>query len=151
MNKLLTVSLVLIGTIVIWFSNRLFIVQTGSMAPEIPGGSVVVIFPSNKYSISDVVTYSQGKNVVTHRIVDVKELSGGKIYFTKGDANSFIDPKPVSNNEILGRVIIVAPHIGNLVSLLVNPWILLLMFYIPFGLIFGYEVRKNINLEERFS
>ena len=62
-----------------------YVVLSGSMEPEIPTGSVVVVDGRKKeWNPGDVITYRRGNMVVTHRIVEKSEEG----YCTKGDANA---------------------------------------------------------------
>ena len=71
-----------------WYLMQYFcayVVLSGSMEPEIPTGSVVVVDGRKKeWNPGDVITYRRGNMVVTHRIVEKSEEG----YCTKGDANA---------------------------------------------------------------
>ena len=74
------------------------IVLSGSMEPAIKVGSVVVIKPSKKYDVNDVITFGKDtkKDVpTTHRIVDERVVSGNTLYTTKGDANEKVDVRGI--------------------------------------------------------
>ncbi len=75
------------------FNVRPVIVVSGSMEPEIATGSLAFIDGDLKApDIEDIIAYKSGENIVTHRVVDMKD--GG--YVTKGDANEVADPALVS-------------------------------------------------------
>ena len=65
-----------------------------------------------------------------------------KLYITKGDANELDDIIPVSENEIVGKVISVIPFMGKIISYLLNPFFLGICFYAPLGFLFGKKVKK---------
>lgn len=60
---------------------RLFVVRSGSMAPALPTGSLVVVGQKDSYNTNDIITYlteadanaRNANRTVTHRIVDVKD------------------------------------------------------------------------------
>lgn len=75
-----------------WF--RPLTVLTGSMAPTLPRGSVVLVrpVPVEQVAVGDVLTYAvpvDDHRVVTHRVVEVVEPG---VVRTRGDANDAADP-----------------------------------------------------------
>lgn len=94
---------------------RFFVVQSGSMSPTLPIGSVVMTTPKNNIFQNSVITYLTKEGaVVTHRVVDIIS-EGGKIsYATKGDANNIKDDTVVPQSRVIGEVVLTMPYIGNL-------------------------------------
>ena len=98
-------------------------ILTGSMEPQYPPGTLVIIRPTpvDEIRIGDVVTYqlkSGEPEVVTHRVVAVS-LTGGQLSFTtRGDANPSADPAPVLPVQIRGTLWYAIPYLGY-----VNTWI----------------------------
>ena len=79
-----------------------------SMAPAITEGSAVVIWKSENYKISDVITFGKENGAIpptTHRIVETKPGVLGIIYITKGDANESADVKDIYGQDIIGKVV----------------------------------------------
>jgi len=101
-------------------ADHAYIVQSGSMEPSIPTGSVVFITETNADSIStgDVVTYKKRADTVprTHRVVDIKRNGESMRFITKGDANENRDTEPVYRGEIIGTVAFSIPYIGYIIS-----------------------------------
>lgn len=123
------------------------LVISNSMARYAPQGSIVLIRKSNIYKIGDVATFKFKNvpgNLITHRINSVKEVGNTKLFYTKGDNNSFSDPIPISENEIIGKVFLVIPYVGKIVSLIFIPWILYILYYIPAGFCLG-NLLKSLN------
>lgn len=92
-------------------------VLTGSMTPEIPVGSVVLVRPVDPRTleVGDVATYQvrEGKETfVTHRIVDVRDADGDLEFVFKGDANPGEDVKPVPSGAVRGEVWFQVPYLG---------------------------------------
>ena len=86
-----------------------YVVLSGSMEPEIPTGSVVVVDGRKKeWNPGDVITYRRGNMVVTHRIVEKSEEG----YCTKGDANAEEDAGIVLEKQVIGNVIVALPWLG---------------------------------------
>lgn len=94
-------------------------VETGSMSPEIEAGDFIVIRASDSYEMNDVITFydSSRSQYVTHRIIRVGE-SG---YTTKGDANNTQDAFTVTDDVIVGKVVLVAGGLGAFIGFLQSP------------------------------
>jgi len=95
-------------------------VLTGSMRPDLPPGTLVVVRPTpiEEISIGDVITYQldSGKpTVVTHRVVGIGvDIEGERVLQTQGDANEKVDPEPVGEVQIKGELWYSAPQLGHL-------------------------------------
>jgi signal peptidase len=100
-----------------------FSVLTGSMAPTMPAGSLVVSRPTppEQVEIGDVVTFqlrSGEPDVVTHRVIGTGWAADGDLVFvTRGDANDLAD-EPVRAVQIRGVVAYHVPYLGY-----VNTWV----------------------------
>jgi signal peptidase I len=112
-SMLFLLSIAILGTFALYskFSHssnfKLLSVVSGSMSPEIPVGSAVLVNKQNDYFVNDVVTYKLGSNLVTHRV-----FYAGNYFLTKGDANESVDQKTVDKNDIIGKVVFSAPYLG---------------------------------------
>jgi signal peptidase I len=122
------------------------IVLTGSMAPAIKAGDVIITVPiKNKApQIDDVIAY-QAKRfngdkvaVFSHRIID-GDLENG--FIVKGDANKSPDPQKPKAEDILGVVFFVIPFIGNLLT----PKALFLLLPCAFGIWLIMDAMKNVE------
>ncbi|HEY4225542.1 MAG TPA: signal peptidase I [Pseudolysinimonas sp.] len=97
-----------------------YTVLTGSMTPNYPAGTLVIVKPADvqQIRIGDVVTYQITSNqpaVVTHRVIQIIEptTSAGTVSFiTKGDANSLPDAAPVKPVQVRGVVWYAIPYVG---------------------------------------
>lgn len=104
--------------------SQALIVQTSSMEPTLPAGTIVVVrpMPIDDISPGDVVTYqlhSGEPQVVTHRVVQKQLLvDGTPVVFTQGDANDQPDPDVITADRIRGTVWYSIPWIGWLPTLL---------------------------------
>jgi signal peptidase len=122
------------------------IVLTGSMAPAINTGDVIVTMPITRKApqIDDVIAYQakrfNGENVAvfSHRIID-GDIENG--FIVKGDANKSPDPQKPTAEDILGVVVFVIPFIGNLLT----PKALFLLLPCAFGLWLIMDAMKNVE------
>lgn len=92
-------------------------VLTGSMTPEIPVGSVVVVRPVDPGTlrVGDIATYQVAPDkpeFITHRIVKIDNSTSPASFTFKGDANRGADIKPVPAGAIRGKVWFHVPYIG---------------------------------------
>jgi signal peptidase len=128
---------------------KIFVVQSGSMAPAIKMGSLVIVKPANDYKIGDVITfgpYSKTKAPTTHRIYDIKVVNGQPVYITKGDANNAPDTREITKRDILGKVLFSIPYLGFAVAFAKKPLGFALIIIVPAVIIIVDEI-KNIYKE----
>lgn len=100
-----------------------YTVLTGSMRPNFPPGTLVVVKPLDpkELHIGDVATYqlkSGEPEVVTHRVVSMgTNLSGEQRIIFQGDANNSVDD-PVRSEQIRGKLWYSLPLLGYVNSAL---------------------------------
>lgn len=101
-----------------------YTVLTGSMRPDLPPGTLVVVKPVDPADIGvgTVITYqlkSGEPTVVTHRVVGQGlDDKGVPIFTTRGDANDTPDQKLVRPVQVEGEVWYSLPLLGYLNNLL---------------------------------
>ena len=138
----------------------LMAVQTGSMTPEYPIGSVIIIKETapEKLKEKDVITFYSsnpmlGNMIVTHRIMSVNNDGDGTYsYVTQGDANSIPDEYAAESEKVIGKVIAKSVLMEKIVSLRQNPATFLLVILLPMCVIIGLEVfnisKKNAAIKD---
>lgn len=127
---------------------RLFAVQTGSMEPAISKGSLIVVKPADKYQKGDIVTFKTSpeaniknpRSLVTHRIVEEREVKGETVYVTKGDANQSADMENWPQSAVLGKVIYSIPYLGYPAAYAKTPIGFLCLVVIPSSIIIYVEL-----------
>jgi len=87
---------------------QVFSVRSGSMTPTLPVGSLLIVHAKASYAPGDIVTFSDGGQVITHRIF--AEVPGG--FQTKGDANQNPDDSIRKADSIIGQVYYMIPWLG---------------------------------------
>ena len=106
--------------------HRIYIVETGSMLPEIKIDSMIIVreMGAEKINIGDIITYygHSGENKITHRVVAIE--NNGEYFITRGDANNVDDPLPVTEENLIGKVIFHIPYIGLLFKFITNKVVL---------------------------
>lgn len=128
---------------------RALSVQTGSMAPVIRPGALVIdhSVDVNDLSVGDVITYRTLKDpntTITHRIIDFQYRGVLRDPIVQGDANPQPDP-PVTASQIVGRVVVSVPFAGRAIDLLHTLPGLLLLVYVPAAGIVIYELQLLVR------
>ncbi|WNV76726.1 signal peptidase I [Geodermatophilus sp. DSM 44513] len=107
---------------------RTMTMLTGSMAPEIQPGDVVVATPLAVADVTEgmVITYHipiDDHRVVSHRVVEVQRGAEGTVSVrTKGDANDHVDPwTAVLQGDTAYQVRAVVPELGHAITALRDP------------------------------
>ncbi|MCH1867560.1 signal peptidase I [Nocardioides sp. CFH 31398] len=95
-----------------------YTVLTGSMAPGLPVGTLVVVRPvsAEDVRIGTVLTYqlrSGQPEVVTHRVIGTRQGPDGREFVTQGDANAVPDAEPVLEQQVRGEVWYSLPWVGR--------------------------------------
>ena len=147
--------LVVISAFPIKGNIQIKIVQSGSMEPSIKTGSLVLIKPASSYKIGDAVTFSGNlkdsrgnRMTITHCIVDMAVNAGAPLYITKGDANEEQDSGQLSQNEIIGKVLLDVPYVGYGVAATKTKYGFLAIILIP-AIIIIYDQSVRIFKEAK--
>lgn len=95
------------------FGVKPYLLAGVSMEPSFERGDVVIIrdIPTESLAVNDVIRYRQSTFDLVHRIVDIQETDGDRVFITKGDNVGRADP-PVAAERISGKVVFVLPKIG---------------------------------------
>lgn len=97
------------------FGHRVYIVDSGSMAPTLPVDSMIIVREVSAKEIrkGDITTYygTSGSTRITHRVVEVKK--DGKEFVTRGDANNTDDPSILEGDRVIGKLVFSIPYIGK--------------------------------------
>lgn len=120
---LLPVAVLLLTVVLLGW--QLQVIQTASMSPRYPAGSLAVVQPIDAADVRSGMTIvfddpaSPGR-LVAHRAV--KQLPGDiPSWRTKGDANATADPFPVHASAVSGRVRWAIPGLGRVAGLFHGP------------------------------
>ena len=124
------------------FGYSVFEVATGSMHGSIEVNDAVLVKIGDSYNVNDIVTYQNGEDYITHRVIEIEE----DYVITKGDANN-VNDNPIDKKLILGRVVKVLPRLGVWKKVLLTPKviILILVTLFIFSILFSYD-GKSIKI-----
>ena len=98
-----------------YFTYHAVAIATGSMAPSIKRGDVVIIKKSKDYEnmqVGEVFAYEYHNVLVVHRIAKKVKVEGEYYFYSKGDSNDEIDNYIIKQDMIEGIVKARIPLIG---------------------------------------
>ncbi len=104
---------------------KTFTIITGSMSPNIEVDDIVITkeVRANELNRDDIISFKNGENTVTHRIVDIQETEKGRIFTTKGDGNDVSDLERVRYDQIEGKYIGRIPKAGIIMEYFKNKYV----------------------------
>jgi signal peptidase I len=110
------------------FGYRAMVVRSGSMAPAIETGDLIVSREVAPFRIApgDVVTFSDPSgdgDLVTHRVLEATAGMGTFTFVTKGDANTASETWSTDEDAPLGLVSATLPRAGYVVAVLAQPFV----------------------------
>ncbi|MBR0426979.1 MAG: signal peptidase I [Clostridia bacterium] len=125
-----------------FFGYKTFSIVSGSMEPTININDIVIVKKADRKEIQkdDIITFTAQNEIITHRIINIKNEDGILIYTTKGDSNEVTDIENVEYNQIEGRYVTKIPKIGKLFSILKNKSVFSLILIL---LIICYIIQKK--------
>ncbi len=126
------------------------VVLSGSMSGDAPdhieAGDMIFVKPVNpaELKVGDVITYMEGKTVVTHRIIEITTGEDGKLLFgTKGDANNTPDTEPVHEDNLVGIYTSRIPMVGDLAIFMQTPLGMIIFIGVPLVAFVGYDILRR--------
>lgn len=127
-------------------------VLTGSMEPDYQVGDVVIVkkTATDELKVKDVITFyskdpTMEGQIVTHRIIDITEENGQRLFETKGDNNQIADLEKVEEEDIIGRVQGRVPYVGKVTNFMqTNRAAFFLIVILPMLVIMASEVKDII-------
>jgi len=117
MKGWMAISIFLVLTV--WTSTGLLgftptIIASGSMRPTLDVGDIAIVVSTgpSKIQVGDIIQYWQKEEMTLHRVVEIYQSEGAKLFVTKGDANTASDTDPVFPAQIRGKLIFAIPKLG---------------------------------------
>lgn len=129
-----------------------YIVNSGSMAPEMPTGTIVyeTWTPPQQLEEGDVIVFRPNRSsidqeVVTHRIIEVREGNYTNHFRTKGDANIEPDPGWTPGYRVIGERAFSIPYLGYFIIAADNLLFIFMLVFVPATFLTYTEVKKIIK------
>lgn len=126
------------------------VVLSGSMSGDAPdhieAGDLIFVTEAvaSELEVGDVITFMQGKIVVTHRIIEISTDENGKLQFqTKGDANNTEDTEPVSEDDLVGIYRGRIPMVGDLAIFMQTPLGMIIFIGVPLLAFLAYDIIRR--------
>lgn len=160
----LTVSIALVLTVIVQISTNgyvsiagksMFRVVTGSMEPTIETGALLICdeMDIEDIRLTDVVCFKSRNQmmrgqIITHRVIEIKEINGVLRLTTKGDANTVEDALYVTEDNLLGKVVWVSSDsniIAKVISFMSGKIGFLACIVLPVLLICGIALKDSMN------
>ena len=131
------------------------------MEPTIHTGDAVVLRPTPAESIAssfrdgfvrigDVITFTPygSSGMVTHRVIDSKELQDETYFQTQGDANKTPDANLVNTGAVYGKVTFTLPKLGYLIHFATTPLGKAVLIIVPMMLLMAKEIRSMLGTKK---
>lgn len=126
------------------------VVLSGSMSSDAPDhievGDLILVGKVEPASleVGDIISFMQGKTVVTHRIIEISAGDNGELLFsTRGDANNTPDKDAVSEDEIVGLYKVRIPKVGDFAMFLQTPLGMVLFVGVPLFAFIIYDILRR--------
>jgi len=133
------------------FGYSIYVIVTSSMQPDLEVGDIILDkkVDADKLKINDIITYIgmesdyKGK-VITHKIKNIIEEDGKKIFYTKGIVNNTVDPA-VYEDQIYGKLVYKFKLISFISKIVRSKFGFIFIVFIPLIII---SVKELINLKK---
>lgn len=127
-----------------------FVIVSGSMEPTIMTGDAILVkeVPQSEIKINDIISFSQGETIVTHRVIGILEENGIKKYKTKGDNNNTEDREKITYKQIEGKYQFKINQFGIIIKILKNKITLIVLILIII-MAFYYRGKMENKRQER--
>lgn len=88
------------------FGYSVLSTETGSMAPTIEKGDIVIIKIGDEIRENDIITYKKNNVLITHRIMNID----GDTIIAKGDYNNTEDD-PITKSQVIGKTVFIVHNV----------------------------------------
>ncbi len=133
-----------------FFGYKTFVIVSGSMEPTIMTQDAILVkeVPENEIRINDIISFSQGDNIITHRVIGIVEEDGITKYRTKGDNNNTEDKKKITYEQIEGKYQFKMKQLGIVTQIIKNKMTLIVIVFIII-LMYCYKRKMEMKKQER--
>lgn len=104
----ITVILIITGLFTMLISCQfrygLIVIGSGSMTGSIDYGDAAIFesYRNQRINKGDVIVFTKDKLRLIHRVVEIEKVNGKLRYYTKGDANDYVDVDYRTDSDIVG-------------------------------------------------
>ena len=138
-------TILLASVVPLAFGDRSLVVRSGSMAPAIDTGDVVVVRPIAPATarVGDIVTFDSHGKLTSHRVRATGRRGANLTFTTQGDANTGQEHWKVPASGRIGRVMYRVPKLGFVVVRVQSPAGRFVLIIVP-ALLLGFTVLRRI-------
>ena len=121
-------------------------VLSDSMSPTFNHGDLIIIKKCDPDTlvVGDIVTFhtiiENEYALNTHRIVEIDDSEGYRVYSTKGDNNAIADQRTILSSDIAGKYVGRVPLLGHVMQFLSSSVGFLVVIVLPLLVFFIYQV-----------
>lgn len=134
------------------FGYKPFIVLSGSMETEIYKGDLIIskVVDPETLKVNDIIAFRDAEDTVTtHRIIEIVDRDGEKLFITKGDNNNSQDQNLVELKDVEGLYILRIPGIGTFMNSLAEPTtVIIAVLAITLAFIVGFSISSKKQRDE---
>ena len=138
------------------FGRSVLFVETNSMEPAIMTNDMIFVDTlADEFHVGDIISFhrpDQPSLIITHRIIEIKEIDGVNYYTTLGDNNNFTDDWETNFSEdyIVGKYMSKSSFLGGVyqfafsqgISLL---FICIIIIFLTIGGMELFSIIKTLN------
>ena len=135
------------GKITTVFGYSFLFIQTGSMEPAYPEKTAIIAHrvDASTLKVGDIISFyssdpTLNRNIVTHRIKEIKTDSSSIRFITKGDANVLEDKYEVPAADVVGRVVGKSKVFSLLGKVKQDPKMFFLIIVLPICALITWEI-----------
>ncbi len=134
-----------------FFGYKNFIIVSKSMEPTIMVGDAIFMkdVDESEIYINDIISFHDGQDINTHRVIAISEENGIKYYTTKGDNNKREDKNKVTYKDIEGKYEFKISNFGIIVGILQSKITLLILVIIIIVNIYSNKQLQKKREERR--
>ena len=134
------------------FGYKPFIVLSGSMETEIYKGDLIIskVVDPETLKVNDIIAFRDAEDTVTtHRIIEIVDRDGEKLFITKGDNNNSQDQNLVELKDVEGLYVLRIPGIGTFMNSLAEPTtVIIAVLAITLAFIVGFSISSKKQRDE---
>ena len=132
------------------------------MRPTLYENDIIIVkeYNNNHLKENDIITFKHENRIISHKIINIENINGERIFHTKGDNNQIPDDFNIKHEQIYGKFLFRIPKIGRAVEYIQNEnglikvFLLIIIVFILFGINDNkknkrkitrkkYEIKKN--------
>lgn len=135
-----------------------FRVMTGSMEPELPVNTLIVVHrvEPEEVKVGDVISFYSTDptlygSINTHRVTQVTTDGGEPAFVTKGDANLIEDHYLTRGKDLIGVVVFSSFLLGTIVRLASNPLVFVPVIMVPLVVMLIINLTKTVRVTRQMA